>query len=77
MRFIYAHDGTAINVRHIITMFVQATSKGDGFVVRCRTSLSGGEYVIEHAIANLSPVLSGRDAAELWLKSVIDKLSPR
>lgn len=71
MKFIFATDGTAINVRHIVTIFVANTSKGDGYVVRCTTTLQNGEFVVQGSMLSLSPVLGSKELAQAYLDAVV------
>lgn len=70
-RFIFTHDGIAINVDHIVTIFLADSRHPEGCVVRCRTSLSGGEFISEHQVLNLSPVLADRETAQMWLNTCV------
>jgi len=76
MRFVYAVDGTAINVAHIVTIYPKAVDRPKGFVIRCRTTLADGQYAVEHGVLTLSPVLEDEYNARLWMATVIDKLNP-
>lgn len=72
MNFIFTHDGTAVNVNHIVTIFVHSTSKPDGYVVRC-SLVPGLDYIMQ-----LSPILPNLTDAQRWRDACIkDVLNPR
>lgn len=76
MKFIFANDGTAVNVAHIVTIYVHRTSQPEGYVVRCRTLLSGTQYGADHQVLNLSPLLAdeatARNFLEFLVKDILD-----
>ena len=72
--FIFAHDGTAVNVAHIVTISVRTVDKPEGYVVRCRTTLSDGQYAVEGAVLNLSGILADKVAAQTYLDAIVKDL---
>lgn len=78
MKFIFANDGTAVNVNHIVTIYVHRTSTPEGYVVRCRTTLSHAEYAADGAVLNLSSKLSDEATAQNFLDIIVkEMLDPR
>lgn len=73
-RFIFTPDGIAINVAHIVTIFVQKVDRTNQYVVRCRTSLDGREYVNAHALLNLSGPLPDLESAQMFLDASVKGL---
>lgn len=70
-RFLFAADGSAININHIVHIFLQEVAKPDGWVVRCRTLLVQTEYSQFASVLNLSPVLADKESAQAWLHTCI------
>lgn len=66
MRFIFAHDGTAVNVAHIVTIESHIPWNSPGYVVRCRC-VDGSSFA-------LSPVLARKEDAQATIDAIVKGL---